>query len=51
MWARVHREFFNNSPELFDPILPGKTYIDEFEKFMIKKFDLMGATGKASNFI
>ena len=51
LWTRVHREFFNDSPELFDPILPGKIYMVEFEKFMMKKFDLIGATGKASNFI
>jgi fructose-bisphosphate aldolase class II len=51
LWTRVHREFFNNTPELFDPILPGKIYMDEFEKFMIQKFDLMGASGKACNFI
>jgi len=51
LWTRVHREFFNDAPELFDPILPGKIYMVEFEKFMMKKFDLIGATGKASNFI
>ena len=50
LWARVHREFFENSPELFDPIIPGQTYIDEQEKFMLDKFDLLWATGKASYF-
>jgi len=48
LWTRVHREFFKNTPELFDPIIPGQTYIEEQEKFMIEKFDLLGATGKAS---
>lgn len=47
LWARVHREFFKNSPDLFDPIIPGKTYMEEFEKFMIGKFELLGAAGKA----
>lgn len=47
LWTRTHREFFKNSPELFDPILPGKEYIKEYEKFMLQKFDLLGATGKA----
>ena len=51
LWTRVHREFFNDAPEIFDPRLPGKIYMVEFEKFMMKKFDLIGATGKASNFI
>ena len=47
LWARVHREFFKNAPELFDPIIPGQTYIEEQEKSMLNKFDLLGATGKA----
>jgi len=51
LWTRVHREFFKDSPELFDPIVPGKTYIKAYEAFMLKKFDLLGATGKASQFI
>ncbi|WP_420400531.1 class II fructose-bisphosphate aldolase [Flagellimonas sp.] len=48
LWTRVHREFFQDSPDLFDPIIPGQTYIEEQEKFMLEKFDLLGATGKAS---
>ena len=48
IWARVHREFFNESPELFDPIIPGKKTMDAFEKFMLEKFDLLNATGKAN---
>ncbi|MCK5440743.1 MAG: class II fructose-bisphosphate aldolase [Maribacter sp.] len=51
LWARVHREFFRDTPELFDPILPGKEYMDAYEKFMLEKFDLLGATGKASQFV
>ena len=50
LWTRVHREFFRDSPELFDPINPGKTYIEEYVKFMQQKFDLLGATGKAFEF-
>ena len=50
LWTRVHREFFRDSPELFDPINPGKTYIEEYVKFMQQKFDLLGATGKAIEF-
>ena len=51
LWARVHREFFRDNPELFDPIIPGKEYMDAYEKFMLEKFDLLGATGKASQFV
>lgn len=47
LWARVHREFFKDSPELFDPIIPGKEYIKEYGKFMQEKFELLGAAGKA----
>ncbi len=51
LWARVHREFFRDTPEQFDPIIPGKEYMDAYEKFMLEKFDLLGATGKASQFV
>jgi len=50
LWSRVHREFFRDSPELFDPIVPGKTYMEAYEAFMVQKFDLLGATGKAAKF-
>ncbi|MDO5977340.1 class II fructose-bisphosphate aldolase [Flavivirga spongiicola] len=48
IWARVHREFFNTSPELFDPIIPGQKYMEAYETFMLEKFDLLKATGKVS---
>ena len=50
LWARIHREFFSNHPDQFDPIIPGKHYIDAYEEFMIEKFDLLKATGKAVQF-
>jgi fructose-bisphosphate aldolase, class II len=37
IWTRVHREFFNNSPELFDPVLPGKEYMEALKLFVIQK--------------
>ena len=49
LWTRVHREFFRDTPELFDPVIPGKIYVAEYEKFMLEKFDLLGATGKVSD--
>lgn len=51
IWTRVHREFFNNTPQLFDPIIPGKSAIEAYEKFMLEKFELLGAIGKASKLI
>jgi fructose-bisphosphate aldolase, class II len=50
IWARVHREFFRQSPSLFDPVVPGKTYMEELEKFNLEKFELFRATGKAIDF-
>lgn len=50
IWTRVHREFFRDTPELFDPILPGEIYMKEFEKFIINKFELLGSTGKVDLF-
>jgi fructose-bisphosphate aldolase, class II len=46
LWTRVHREFFRDEPEKFDPILPGQQYIDEFAKFVVSKCQLLGAAGK-----
>ncbi|MCB9247562.1 MAG: class II fructose-bisphosphate aldolase [Ignavibacteriales bacterium] len=37
IWTRIHREFFSITPELFDPVIPGKTYIEELTKFVNKK--------------
>ncbi len=48
IWARVHREFFKNSPALFDPIVPGKTFMLDFEDFLVQKFELFNAAGKAN---
>lgn len=50
LWTRVHREFFKDHPEQFDPIVPGNTYMEAYETFMLQKFDLLGATGKAATF-
>jgi fructose-bisphosphate aldolase class II len=43
----VHREFFATSPELFDPVLPGKKYMEAYQNFMCKRFDILGASGKS----
>jgi fructose-bisphosphate aldolase, class II len=48
LWARTHREFFKDSPEAFDPIVPGKLYMQELEKCFLEKFEVLGSTGKAS---
>ena len=51
LWTRVHREFFRDTPRLFDPVIPGKKYMEANEAFMLEKFELLGATGRANQFI
>lgn len=51
IWTRVHRAFFKETPELFDPIIPGEVFMQAYEDFMLEKFELFGATGKASKLI
>jgi fructose-bisphosphate aldolase class II len=48
IWARTHREFFKFTPAQFDPIIPEKTYMEEFEAFNLEKFELLKSTGKAN---
>ncbi len=50
LWTRVHREFFAHSPELFDPVVPGRKYMEAYQDFMCKRFEVLGATGKAVEF-
>ncbi len=50
LWTRVNREFFNNQPGEFHPIIPGKTYMEEFKKMALEKFEYLGATGKGATF-
>jgi fructose-bisphosphate aldolase, class II len=37
IWTRIHREFFQNEPEKFDMVVPGKRYMDELESFVANK--------------
>ncbi len=50
IWTRTCREFFEFHPAQFDPIIPGKTYMKEFETFITEKFDLLNSVGKARNY-
>ena len=50
LWTRVHREFFSVSPELFDPVIPGKKYMEAYQVFMCSRFDVLGASGKSLDF-
>lgn len=46
IWARVHREFFRNTPELFDLVVPGRKYMEAYEQFILEKFDALNAIDK-----
>lgn len=37
IWTRIHREFFYDSPELFDMVVPGRTYMNALESFVAQK--------------
>jgi fructose-bisphosphate aldolase, class II len=48
LWTKVHRKFFHEQPELFDPVIPGKIYMKAYKDFMLERFEVLGSTGKAS---
>ncbi len=37
IWTRIHREFFGDTPELFDMVVPGRAYMNELETFVARK--------------
>lgn len=45
VWTRVHREFFHNKPGEFDFRPPGKTFMDEYAKFIAHKNKMLGCAG------
>jgi fructose-bisphosphate aldolase, class II len=51
VWTMVNREFFRDKPEEFAPTSPGKIFMDTYKEFMLKKFELMGASGRSLAFV
>jgi fructose-bisphosphate aldolase class II len=45
VWTRVHREFFRDNPGAFDFRPPGKTFIEEYAKFIAHKNGKLGSAG------
>lgn len=41
IWTRVHREFFLENPDKFDPVVPGRMYMDALEQFVAEKCELL----------
>ena len=49
LWTKVHRKFFAEQPELFDPVIPGTEYMKAYEELMIERFEVLGSKGKANS--
>ncbi|MEO8961906.1 MAG: class II fructose-bisphosphate aldolase [Ginsengibacter sp.] len=49
LWTKVHRKFFAEQPELFDPVIPGKEYMIACKELMIERFEVLGSKGKSSS--
>ena len=49
LWTKVHRRFFAEQPELFDPVIPGKEYMRAYKEFMVERFEVLGCKGKSSS--
>jgi fructose-bisphosphate aldolase class II len=49
LWAKVHRRFFYEQPEAFDPALPGKEYMKAYKEFMTERFEILGSKGQVSS--
>ena len=45
VWTRVHREYFRDKPGDFDFRPPGKTFMDEYAKFIARKNGKLGSAG------
>ena len=48
LWTKVHRKFFIEHPDQFDPVIPGKEYMKAYKDFMIERFEVFGCKGKSS---
>ena len=48
LWTKVHRKFFIERPDQFDPVIPGKEYMKAYKDFMIERFEVFGCKGKSS---
>ena len=46
VWTRVHREFFRDKPEEFDFRPPGKVFMEEYNKFIVSRNELLGSAGQ-----
>jgi fructose-bisphosphate aldolase class II len=47
LWTKVHRKFFAEQPDLFDPIIPGREYMKTYKEFMVERFEVLGCKGQS----
>jgi fructose-bisphosphate aldolase class II len=45
VWARVHREYFRDHPEVFDFRPVGKIFMEEYANFIASRNELLGSAG------
>lgn len=46
IWTRIHREFFRDTPEKFDMVIPGIEYMNALETFVAEKCTFLMANKK-----
>jgi fructose-bisphosphate aldolase, class II len=46
VWTRVHREYFRDHPEEFDFRKPGRLFVDEYARFIMRKSEKLGSQGQ-----
>lgn len=49
LWTKVHRRFFFEQPDQFDPVVPGKEYMNAYREFMIERFEVFGCKGQSAS--
>jgi len=46
IWTRIHREFFRDTPEQFDMVVPGRAYMSALESFVSQKCTFLKSNNK-----
>ncbi len=46
IWTRIHREFFRDTPEKFDLVVPGREYMNALETFVAAKCTFLGSNNQ-----
>lgn len=41
IWTRIHREFFRDTPDKFDMVVPGREYMNALENFVADKCNML----------